>query len=1120
MENIAPFAAAIVFNPETNYTDIYNLDTSSETIYVNHHLVYKKELLTISDWIRVNDLILDMSNPKFIPLFMPGTKVQFIVDFSDKEVFWIGNTEESRVKFHQSPIKRNYAQIIKSGGNFYICYPPMTMDTHSEFPLIFINEFKLNYGEIQLIESNDSIFIDDLKVDLTLVPGLIDTRESFFSTEVFPLEFNFADFKKETITIGKSGCDICLNSDKISPKHFQIEHVENGFYKVKDLNSSFGTYVDNTKVEELVVTYNQIINFGEFELTLLQHGEEDFIQVEHIKGKIKVDAINLNKTIIEYTFPFQWVRVQILHNISLSIKAGELVGIMGPSGAGKSTLLKLLAGIDKKSRFNKIGKILYNDTDITLNPKLFKNSIAYLPQDDILFPELTVYECLKYVAKLRMPTLLQEDIDLLIDNVLISLDMAEADNNGNFTFPLKNKKIGNINKTGALSGGQRKRVNLAVELLSNPSILFLDEPTSGLSSTGSDKLINLLVKISNSGNTVVTSIHQPSRKIFGKFNKIIILTKSGKLAYFGSVQRSVDYFQRRSKIKYDASSNPAVYILEAMESKSPEFWEKQYLESEAFIHYVQHSQKELENKDINLKKQAQKEKIYNLSQVFTLVKRSLKLKLNNTASLLLLILQTPIIAMCVGLIFSGIIKDGSQLDDFRPEEEFFRLENYSRPVTARYLPPFSEDMKIQNLTSKNLLIYSQANDVLYPDTNYYRQIGPYTISKQELGIRDKMYFPVKSGNYVLVISDSILDEDNLRSAMHFDSDNVTNSNYYILSDSLKTFAVNDWNALSDSQKVALWYDKVLMERKVRVERENADFSKYDLISRYSVFSRLNFLFDKNFTLNQIKKYYYTLKTGKYDWFDATYDKKILYTGSIGYKEQSEKLLNLIFILILSFIWIGMTNSVKDVVVERQIFIRENRYNLKISNYLSSKFLVLLIISSLQVLVFLWVLYLFIPVLPANYWTIALILLLTAMIAGGIGIFISSLASTIEFAIFSLPLILIPQIIFAGVFKHIGAMNEFLRSISAWTISRWSLESMVNAISRTVDFESPFHHFFVPFNNIIYPCYYPTMNRGIVVQTGYFPFVLEIDILILILFAFITFGTSWTILQFKTKFIKK
>ena len=124
------------------------------------------------------------------------------------------------------------------------------------------------------------------------------------------------------------------------------------------------------------------------------------------------------------------------------------------------------------------------------------------------------------------------------------------------------------------------------------------------------------------------------------------------------------------------------------------------------------------------------------------------------------------------------------------------------------------------------------------------------------------------------------------------------------------------------------------------------------------------------------------------------------------------------------------------------------------------------------------------------------------------------------AIFSLPLILIPQIIFAGIFKHIGAMNEFLRNISAWTISRWSLESLVNAISRSVDFESPFHHFFVPFHNIIYPCYYPTMNNGVEVQAGYFPYVLEIDIIILILFALITFGTSWTILQFKTKFIKK
>jgi len=201
-------------------------------------------------------------------------------------------------------------------------------------------------------------------------------------------------------------------------------------------------------------------------------------------------------------------------------------------------------------------------------------------------------------------------------------------------------------------------------------------------------------------------------------------------------------------------------------------------------------------------------------------------------------------------------------------------------------------------------------------------------------------------------------------------------------------------------------------------------------------------------------------------------------------------------------------------------LREHRYTLKIYNYIISKLITLVIISAFQIIAFLVVLYLFIPPLPADIATVFLILLLTSVVSGGIGLIISSLASTIEFAIFSLPLVLIPQIIFDGIFKHIGAMNDFLRYISSMTVSRWSLESMVNLISKSVDFESPFHNMIVPFNNIIYPCYYPTFQNGQMIQHGYFPYVLEIDIIFLIAFCLITFISSSLVLYIKTRFFKK
>jgi hypothetical protein len=168
-----------------------------------------------------------------------------------------------------------------------------------------------------------------------------------------------------------------------------------------------------------------------------------------------------------------------------------------------------------------------------------------------------------------------------------------------------------------------------------------------------------------------------------------------------------------------------------------------------------------------------------------------------------------------------------------------------------------------------------------------------------------------------------------------------------------------------------------------------------------------------------------------------------------------------------------------------------------------------------------VLSLFIPMPPIDLFYLCLILLLTSLIAGGIGLCISALAQNIEFAISFLPIILIPQIVFAGIFKHIGSMNHFIRTIADTTISRWSLESLVNSISKTVDFESPFNNFIVPYSNVIYPCYSSTFDQsGNVIQHGYFPYVLEIDMIILLAFFSMTFIFSLTILKMKARYFRK
>ncbi len=1122
-EDIAPFVAAIYYNPDNKTHRIYNLNESFVDLSVNRKIVSYKETVSIADWMKIKNIILDFNHPKISPLFNLDVKINIKIDFENLEEFTIGNAENSFIKLEELSNKENYAIIIKSKSNYFCSYPTTKTVFLPAHPPIFINEFKLSHGDLKLIDENDSIFIEDIKLDLSLIPSFLNVKDTFYVTEKFPLEFVFDGFQKNSISIGQSNCDIVLISEKVSYKHIQLKKISDEKFWIEDCDSYFGTYLDNIKIKETEISLDQPIIFGDFKLKLIERDNNIIVSIEHLKGKIKLDTLNLSKYVKDYKFPFTWINHHLLRNISLSIRAGELVALMGPSGAGKSTLLKMLAGVDKINGKSIKGKILFNEIDITANPKYFKYSIGYLPQDDILFPDLTVYECLLYVAKLRLPKLTKNNIDSVIDNVLISLDLAIKKEDGTYDFPLKTKRIGDINKSGALSGGQRKRVNLAVELLSNPSILFLDEPTSGLSSTDSEKLINLLVKICNVGNTVITTIHQPSEKIFSKFNKILILTKRGSIAYFGSVQRSVDFFERKSNLKYDSKDNPADYILEALETKPPEYWEQQYLESESYEFYVKHPHHKFKDSH-KIKRQNKgvpvKEKILNVSQISSLVSRNFKLKWNNKVSFLLLLFQAPLIALFLGLIFSGVIHDGSLLSDMKPEEEFIRMENYSRPSTMKYLPPFSKDIKIVNSTSKPFWVYSQSNNIENIDTNYYVQIGPYIVSKQEVYQDDEIYFPVKAGNYKLIVSEDPLGKEQLSNSFRFSEDLKSNSYYYLLNYPKKNIAVNDWGSINDSQKVKLWSDKILIDRKRKAEENDELFKDYKIFNKNNTLAFLNSPFNNIYFFNQIKKYYFTIENNKYSWFDSSHPKKIIYTGSNGYKEQSQKLLYLTFIMILSFIWIGMTNSVKDVVIERQIFLREHRYTLKIYNYVTSKFLTLIVISTFQIITFLLVLFLFIPPLPADIWTIFLILLLTALVSGGIGLIISSLASTIEFAIFTLPLILIPQIIFAGIFKHIGAMNDFLRYISDLTVSRWSLESMVNLISKSVDFESPFHNMIVPFNNIIYPCYYPTFENGQLIQHGYFPYVLEIDILLLIGFSLATYVISSLVLFVKTKYFRR
>ena len=206
-----------------------------------------------------------------------------------------------------------------------------------------------------------------------------------------------------------------------------------------------------------------------------------------------------------------------MHDLSFTLHSGELVAIMGGSGVGKSTLLSLLNGNLRPQS----GSITINGHDIS-EPQA-KALIGFVPQDDLLIEELTVYENLWFTAKLCFDDMPDSEIDAKVMSVLVQLGLDAA----------KDLKVGSpINKY--ISGGQRKRLNIALELIREPAILYLDEPTSGLSSTDTEKVINLLRELTGRGKLIVANIHQPSSDVYKLFDRLWLLDKGGYPVYDGN----------------------------------------------------------------------------------------------------------------------------------------------------------------------------------------------------------------------------------------------------------------------------------------------------------------------------------------------------------------------------------------------------------------------------------------------------------------------------------------------------------------------------------------------------------------------------------------------------------
>jgi len=353
-----------------------------------------------------------------------------------------------------------------------------------------------------------------------------------------------------------------------------------------------------------------------------------------------------------------------LRNINFSEQSGRLIGIMGASGAGKTTMLNVLSGISSPTD----GRILINGIDLHNQRDQVEGVIGYIPQDDLLIEELTVFENLYFSAKQCFNDKTEEQIGELVDKTLRSLGLFER----------KALKVGSpLNKM--ISGGQRKRLNIALELIREPSILFVDEPTSGLSSRDSENVMDLLRELAQKGKLIFVVIHQPSSDIYKMFDRMMILDTGGYMIYYGNPVEALMYFKRiDQQINSESGECPTCgnvnpeLIFNIVEAQvvdevgqytgnrkvSPEEWESHY-----------HSNFEMQTVDSVSEEPPKNLKIPSwFAQLKIYFQRDLKSKLSNTQYILINMLEAPVLAFILSYIIRYIADPTSHVYIFRDNE--------------------------------------------------------------------------------------------------------------------------------------------------------------------------------------------------------------------------------------------------------------------------------------------------------------------------------------------------------------------------------------------------------------------------------------------------------------------
>ncbi|MFE2932835.1 FHA domain-containing protein [Streptomyces sp. NPDC059278] len=306
--------------------------------------------------------------------------------------------------------------------------------------------------------------------------------------------------------------ELVVSDLQVSRHHAEFHATPDGRFEIRDLGSHNGTYVNGQPLHKsgtALIGPNDIVGVGHSTFRLVGDRLEEFVDT----GEVSFSARHLTVTVDGGK--------QILKDVSFGVPEKSLVAVIGPSGSGKSTLLKALTGYRPANQ----GDVLYDNRNLYKQFAELRQRIGLVPQDDILHKELTVTKALKYAAKLRFPA-----------------DTTEAERQARILEVLAELKldIHKDKKVTSLSGGQRKRVSVALELLTKPSLIFLDEPTSGLDPGMDRDVMQLLRGLADDGRTVLVVTHSVAELAI--CDKLLVMAPGGSVAYFGPPEEALNFF--------------------------------------------------------------------------------------------------------------------------------------------------------------------------------------------------------------------------------------------------------------------------------------------------------------------------------------------------------------------------------------------------------------------------------------------------------------------------------------------------------------------------------------------------------------------------------------------------